>query len=96
MKSESVDQFYNVGTGIRTSLKELAEILLELTGSTGSINYAPRSQATFVKNRIGCPIKATNEIGYSAKVELREGLKKLIEWRKDHISEVEARRNKAS
>ena len=33
MKADAVDRFYNVGTGKRTSLKELAEMLLELTGS---------------------------------------------------------------
>ena len=31
MKSEAQDRNYNVGTGIRTSLKELAEKLIELT-----------------------------------------------------------------
>ena len=33
MKANATDSFYNVGTGIRTSLVELAEILIELTGS---------------------------------------------------------------
>ena len=40
MKSDISDQFYNVGTGIRTSLKELAELLVDLTGCTKKINYA--------------------------------------------------------
>src|SRR5450631_3802248 len=33
IRAKSTDRFYNVGTGIRTSLKELAEKLLNLTGS---------------------------------------------------------------
>ena len=33
IKSESSDSFYNVGTGIKTSLKELAEIILKLTNT---------------------------------------------------------------
>src|SRR5438094_4210610 len=33
MRADAVDSFYNVGTGKRTSLKELAEMLLRLTGS---------------------------------------------------------------
>ncbi len=55
MKADAADRFYNVGTGKRTSLKELAEMLLALTGSNQPIQYAPRSQATLVRNRIGCP-----------------------------------------
>jgi len=93
MKSSSTDQFYNVGTGIRTSLKELAELLLELTSCGQPINYAPRSQATLVRNRIGCPKKASEEIGYTAAIELREGLQRLIDWRAAHKGEVEARRD---
>ncbi len=93
MKASASDSFYNVGTGIRTSLKNLAELLIELTGTSKTINYAPRSQATLVRNRIGCPRKASEEIGYTASIELREGLQRLIDWRASHKAEVEACRD---
>jgi UDP-glucose 4-epimerase len=92
MQADVADRFYNVGTGKRTSLKELAEMLIELTGSEKPITYAPRSTATLVRNRIGSPKKASEEIGFTAEVELREGLQRLIAWRAAHKSEVEARR----
>ena len=93
MKADPTDAFYNVGTGIRTSLRQLAELILELTGCTQPINYAPRSQATLVRNRIGCPKKASAEIGYTASIQLREGLQRLIDWRASHKAEVAARRD---
>jgi UDP-glucose 4-epimerase len=93
MQAEATDQFYNVGTGKRTSLKQLAEMLIELTGSNQPIQYAERSQATLVRNRIGSPAKASREIGFTAEVPLRQGLERLIAWRASHKSEVEARRN---
>lgn len=92
MKSDAVDAFYNVGTGKRTSLKELAEMLIKLTDCKQPIQYAPRSQATLVRNRIGSPKKATAEIGFTAQIDLNEGLKRLIEWRASHKAEVAARR----
>ncbi len=92
MKSDAVDSFYNVGTGFRTSLKQLAEMLIELTGCQQPIKYAPRSQATLVRNRIGSPVKASKEIGFTATINLREGLRQLIEWRAAHKAEVAARR----
>ena len=92
MNSEASDSFYNVGTGKRTSLKQLAEMLLEITGSNKTINYAPRSQATLVRNRIGSPKKASQEMGFTAKLDLTEGLKRLIEWRNNHKAELEERR----
>lgn len=92
MKANTSDRFYNVGTGKRTSLKELAEMLLDLTGCSKPINYAPRSQATLVRNRIGCPKRATAEIDFTADIDLKEGLRRLIDWRKSHRAEVESRR----
>ena len=92
MTASSVDEFYNVGTGKRTSLRELAEKLINLTGCNQPIQYKPRSQATLVKNRIGCPKKAAEQIGYTAEIDLEEGLQRLIDWRANHIKEVEERR----
>jgi UDP-glucose 4-epimerase len=95
MESDANDEFYNVGTGKRTTLKELAEKLLKLAGCNKEIKYAERSQATLVRNRIGSPIKATKEIGFTANINLDDGLKRLLDWRASHKSEVEARRKAA-
>lgn len=95
MQADATDSFYNVGTGKRTSLRELAEMLIELTGSRKPINYAERSTATLVRNRIGSPVKASKEIGFDAEIDLREGLERLIAWRAAHKAEVDARRASA-
>jgi UDP-glucose 4-epimerase len=92
MKADTIDRYYNVGTGKRTSLRELAELILQITGCKKPINFAPRSQATLVRNRVGCPKQASAEIGFTARLNLREGLKQLIEWRASHKAEVEDRR----
>jgi nucleoside-diphosphate-sugar epimerase len=95
MRAEVVDRFYNVGTGKRTSLKELAEELVELTGCEKEIKYAPRSQATLVRNRIGDPKRAKADIAFEAVVPLEEGLQRVIEWRRTHKAEVAQRRRAA-
>lgn len=91
MKSAAEGSSYNVGTGTRTSIKELAEKVLKITNKSLPIQYEPGG-LTFVKNRIGCPKKAQKEIGFKAEVELEQGLKKLIEWRDSHIEEVNKKR----
>lgn len=96
MKASATDRFYNVGTGQRTSLREVAERLISLTGSNQPINFAPRSQATLVRNRIGCPKRAIDEIGFTATIDLDAGLRQLIDWRATHKSEVEQRRARVS
>lgn len=96
MEAEAVDRFYNVGTGQRTSLKEIAQKLLTLTGSNQPIKYAPGSQATLVRNRIGSPKRAKGEIGFDADIPLDDGLERLIAWRKAHKQEVAQRRAKSA
>jgi UDP-glucose 4-epimerase len=85
MKAETVDRLYNVGTGKRTSLREVAQLLLRLTGSERSIQYAPRTDATLVRNRIGCTKRAAAELGFTAEIPLEEGLRRVIAWRRADI-----------
>ena len=83
LKSDVTDEFYNVGSGTRTSLRELCELILEVTGSAQSIQYEPAGK-TFVTNRIGSTAKAERDLGFRTTVDLREGLARLIEWRDAH------------
>jgi nucleoside-diphosphate-sugar epimerase len=95
MKATTTDRFYNVGTGVRTSLQELAELVLKVTGSDVGIRYEPAG-LTFVKNRIGSPERAAAEIAFNAVVGLDDGLRALIDWRRDHKREVDDRRARAA
>lgn len=92
MKADTVDTFYNVGMGVKTTIKELTELILEVIGSDLLIQYKP-SGTTFVKNRVGSPVKAKKEIGFEAKIDLRIGLQELIEWRNSHKEILERRRH---
>jgi len=91
MAADSNDRFYNVGTGIRTSIAEVARLILDITGADVGITSVADGQ-TFVRNRIGCPRRATSEIGFTAAVPLRQGLEYLIAWRNAHKAEVARRR----
>jgi UDP-glucose 4-epimerase len=90
MKADASDRFYNVGTGVRTSIKELVDMVLELTQFRQAPRYEPAG-LTFVKNRIGSPKRAAEELGFKAHVELREGLQKLIWWRSEQKHQLAAR-----
>ncbi len=83
LKSDVSDEFYNVGTGRATSIKQICELLLELTGSDLAIQYEPTAQS-FVTNRLGSTEKAEADLDFRADRELREGLLDLIAWRKAH------------
>jgi UDP-glucose 4-epimerase len=94
MRADTTNRFYNVGGGVQTSIKELAETLLRLTGSDAGLRYEPEG-LSFVTNRIGSTVRATDEIGFSAKVALEEGLQRVIEWRNADKDAVDSRRRLA-
>ena len=81
MTSSFKDTFYNVGTGKQTSLKQLAELLIQITNCKKPIKFIKQNEKTFVKSRIGCPKKAKKEINFEYEIELIDGLKELIKWR---------------
>lgn len=80
MMSEANGKCYNIGRGVGTSIKELTQILLDLTGSDLEIQYEPAG-LTFVTNRIGCPKAAKKDLGFQWSIDLEEGLQTLIHWR---------------
>jgi UDP-glucose 4-epimerase len=91
MKSDMSGECYNVGRGIGTSIRNLADLILKITGAKVGIEYKPEGQ-TFVTNRIGSTEKAEKEIHFKWSVDLEPGLKKLIEWRANHKKGLEHRR----
>ena len=80
MQADCADENFNIGMGIGTSINELVQMLLELTGSNLPIDYRPQAQS-FVTNRIGSTDKAERLLGFRATVPLREGLKSIVDWR---------------
>jgi UDP-glucose 4-epimerase len=84
LKSEVTFGFYNVGTEVQTSIKQLCDLILELRKSELKVTYKPYSAddaRALVQNRIGSAVKAEQELGFRYKYSLKEGLEKLIAWR---------------
>lgn len=69
----------NVGTGLETSVLELANEILKVTGSSSKILFKERRSWDHVKSR-----KANSDLlksyGWLPSVSLAEGLKKYFEW----------------
>lgn len=80
LKASTVDTFYNVGSGEGTTIKDIAGMLLQITGSKLSLKYEPAGQ-TFVTKRIGSTARAEKELGFKTTTDLHTGMRRLIEWR---------------
>jgi UDP-glucose 4-epimerase len=76
--------FYNVGTEVQTSIKQLCDTILQLKKSELQVDYKPYSAddaRQLVQNRIGSRQKAEQELNFKYGYSLEQGLQKLIDWR---------------
>ncbi len=70
----------NVGTGIDTSVKKIAEIIIKLIPSSQSkIKYISERPGQ-VARHIASTEKAKRLLGWKAKTSLEKGMKKTIDW----------------
>lgn len=86
LKSNVEDEFFNVGTGVQTSIRQLCDLILKLKGSNLRVEYKPYSEEDarrLVQNRIGSIEKAKDLLGFEYTDDLQSGLLDLISWR-DH------------
>jgi len=80
-ESSLSDDVFNVGTGTQTSLNELCEALLSLTGSSLRPEHREARTVSNVQRRRASIKKAEAALGFKALTSLQEGLRFLFEWR---------------
>jgi UDP-glucose 4-epimerase len=80
LESDATDVFLNIGTGVSTTIGELVERLLALTGCRLRPEHLP-GQGMFVRNRVGSTEAAERTIGFRARVGLAEGLASFLSER---------------
>jgi UDP-glucose 4-epimerase len=86
-KSNIVDEVFNVASGAETTLLELLQTLLKVTGhSDVQPEFMPERAINPVPRRLADISKAEKQLGFLASVGLEEGLRRLVEWRKQVIS----------
>jgi len=79
-QSDATDAVFNVGTGVETSLNQLADRLLAVMGSTLKPRYAPPRKVNPVSRRLASVAAARDRLGFRAEVSLDAGLRSLVSW----------------
>lgn len=69
----------NIGAGFEISIRDLVELIMELTDFRGRVIWN-RSKPEGQPRRMLDTTRAFEEFGFKAKTDLREGLKKTIDW----------------
>ena len=83
----------NLGSGYEISIKDLAEMIVKLTGFQGKLVWQtdkPNGQP-----RRGLDVtRAKEQFGWSAQVPFEEGMRRTIEWFKENKQAIESRERK--
>jgi len=79
-QSDATDAVFNIGSGIETSLNQLADQLLAVMGSTLKPRYAPARKVNPVARRLASVTAARDRLGFRAEVSLDDGLRSLVTW----------------
>lgn len=79
LKCRHVDgEVFNIGTGLATSINQLAETLLEVTGKTQSKIVHSKAREGDIRHSVADISKAKEKMGYNPKAMLKDGLKALL------------------
>ena len=74
----------NIGAGFEIKIKELVNLIVKLTEFSGKVNW-DTSKPDGQPRRMLDTSKAEKEFCFKAKTSFEDGLKKTIEWYKDHV-----------
>jgi nucleoside-diphosphate-sugar epimerase len=80
---------YNLASGVETTIRRLAELILELSESSSELEIAPRRPWDHSIMRFGSPDKARTELGFEAQTPLEEGLAGTIAWTRENLDFID-------
>jgi len=80
LNSPATDQAINIGSGKKTSIKQIVAMILRLTGSNLKPVYQGKKQK-YVTERKASVRVAKKLLNFESTVSLERGLKELIKWR---------------
>jgi GDP-L-fucose synthase len=75
----------NIGTGVETSIRELVELVADVTGFTGRIVW-DASMPNGQPRRSLDASRARELFGFEAQMPLRDGLERTVAWYRDHVA----------
>ncbi|MEM9609186.1 MAG: GDP-L-fucose synthase [Actinomycetota bacterium] len=78
----------NLGANREVSIREIAELIAELTGFEGELQWDPSMPDGQPRRRVD-PGRAEIEFGFHADTDLRDGLRRTIDWYLTHRDEAE-------
>jgi len=79
---------YNLATGRETSILELATLINEYTGNKTPLDLRPARDWDRSGKRFASTEKAERELGFTAQVDIRDGVRRTVEWTRSNADVI--------
>ncbi|MEO1034882.1 MAG: NAD-dependent epimerase/dehydratase family protein [Pseudomonadota bacterium] len=89
LKDAAHGEAINLGTGQETRIIDLAESVIRLTGSSSSIEYAPRRAWDNSRTRQADISRASELLGLAPSVRLEQGLLETVQWFRENFEQID-------
>ncbi len=80
---------FNLASGVEVSVRELAERINEIADNPAGIEFIPTRDWDRSINRVGSREKAKRLLGFEARIDLIEGLKRTVSWTQENLARIE-------
>ena len=81
------DEPVNIGAGFEIGIRDLAELIAELTGFTGRLSF-DRTKPDGQPRRMLDVTRAESRFGFKATTDFRDGLRRTIDWYRAHRADA--------
>lgn len=82
-------EVYNLASGRETTIAELAALINEATGNPTQPQLLPARDWDRSGKRFGSIEKARGELGFESRVEISEGILRVVDWTRDNRALIE-------
>jgi len=87
---EAVGEAFNLASETETRIIDVANIVNELTGNTGGVDFVGKRDWDKISRRRASIAKARKVLGYEPKTKMKEGIKKTYDWIIANRDQIEA------
>jgi len=87
---EAVGEAFNLASETETRIIDVANIVNELTGNTGGVDFVGKRDWDKISRRRASIAKARKVVGYEPKTKMKEGIKKTYDWIIANRDQIEA------
>jgi nucleoside-diphosphate-sugar epimerase len=83
-------EVYNLASGIETSVKHLAETILDNVSSSSTLRFEPKRPWDNSGRRVGDPAKSKTEISFSTTVDIEQGIARTVDWFTANLDRIDS------